>query len=389
MKRFIGCFFCFCIIFINSSCQDSQTSNLLLLSNKNCKTISVDATTVRNVNPEKVFKDIGFIRLETNQKCLIGKIDQIEFYNNKIFILDGISNSICIFNRDGKFVTRINNRGKGPGEYSTIDKFRIERDTLYIADNDFLKIIQFSLSGEFIKEKKLRFNFSDFQISNNRYLFYNDNLPQRKGFSSKLLCFDNEFNLKSKFFDYDAHKDYRRRNFYEYGEKIRFVHGLDEYIYEILENEILPVYKIDFGSNKYNTKKPLTYEYLFSEDFENSQYAVFPDYVIENDDFLYFNYTRGNLGFMLFYSKLNNRSYPIYQVKSNSLLSCISGLPLNLIDNKFVTYIDPYKFLEKNREPIKDPILKAKFDEMGKQVTVNDNPIIVLYTINIDANWYE
>ena len=90
--------------------------------------------TVINLNSEckKEFSDYfdlySVIRLEKNSRCLINRISQIELYKNFLVILDQSSKQILIFDKNGKFVSRIREIGKGPGEFTGVASFTILND---------------------------------------------------------------------------------------------------------------------------------------------------------------------------------------------------------------------------------------------------------------------
>ena len=71
--------------------------------------------------------DAKYIPLETPEGCLIGSVDQLAMTDDAIFILesDQEHGGMYVFDKDGRFVTRIGNRGRGPGEYNQqrIDRY--------------------------------------------------------------------------------------------------------------------------------------------------------------------------------------------------------------------------------------------------------------------------
>ena len=68
---------------------------------------------------------ILIIPLETNNNCLIGKIDKLEIKGERIYISDNLAKSIFIFDMTGKFIHKIDAFGKGPDEYLTISSMTV------------------------------------------------------------------------------------------------------------------------------------------------------------------------------------------------------------------------------------------------------------------------
>lgn len=74
----------------------------------------------KNVQKEILFSSfvdlISYIPLETTDDCLIGKIHDIIISDSIIFVLNGEQNCVFFFNREGKFLRKIDKPGSEPGE---------------------------------------------------------------------------------------------------------------------------------------------------------------------------------------------------------------------------------------------------------------------------------
>jgi len=104
------------------------------------------------------------IILEASPECIIKSVNSIELYKDKLFILDGGSQSLYVFNMDGKFVRRIGNRGNGNGEYLRLSDFSIDREhnILYIIDEAVKAVLKYELSTyKFISTVKIDDGVSD------------------------------------------------------------------------------------------------------------------------------------------------------------------------------------------------------------------------------------
>jgi len=92
------------------------------------------------------------IILETTKESLIGTINSLQVFDNKIFILDGyMAKKLFIFDMNGKFISQIGNFGKGPGEYIDISDFTINVDEKHIYIRDNQSIHQYTTEGVFIR----------------------------------------------------------------------------------------------------------------------------------------------------------------------------------------------------------------------------------------------
>lgn len=72
-----------------------------------------------------------------------------------VIICRYIVGDILIFSRDGKPISKFNHRGKGPGEYSYIEKLLYDESSDEIFIKSANKIMVYSLSGKFIREINL------------------------------------------------------------------------------------------------------------------------------------------------------------------------------------------------------------------------------------------
>jgi hypothetical protein len=74
--------------------------------------------------------NIEYIPLETTKNSLIGPIIRKTLYiNNRIYILNsGFDGKILCFDIDGKFLFKINNKGRGPEEYDFVTDFDVSSD---------------------------------------------------------------------------------------------------------------------------------------------------------------------------------------------------------------------------------------------------------------------
>lgn len=122
---------CTCLI----SCN--QTNNKQVENNR------IDFDNVSSGEFE--IKDIEYIPLETKESCLLGNIHKIIYKNDKFYILDRDQNKgVCIFDKNGRFLSSISKQGEGPGEYIEIMDMDTDNEgNVYIADNAKMDIIKY------------------------------------------------------------------------------------------------------------------------------------------------------------------------------------------------------------------------------------------------------
>ena len=98
-----------------------------------------------------IVKQVDYIPLETTEDCLLGERSNVErFTEDFIFVK---SNGILFqFDRQGKFIRKINRNGQGPGEcYARCSGFDENNRLIYILDNGKLSLNIFDFDGQYIK----------------------------------------------------------------------------------------------------------------------------------------------------------------------------------------------------------------------------------------------
>ena len=145
-------FFAIMVVFFLFQCNQRTTQNTA-----NVETIQIDVHKINKGYDLTAILDTTYsiIPLETNNDCLIGKIDKLEVKNERIFVTDFMSKSVYVFDMNGKYLSKVSAFGQGPGEYVTITASAITDSTIIIVDNMSLKQIEYSFNGKLIKENRM------------------------------------------------------------------------------------------------------------------------------------------------------------------------------------------------------------------------------------------
>jgi len=99
----------------------------------------------------EIASGIEYIRLETNDKCLLHLNARYHFTDDFIFI-NNITH-ILQFDRSGKFIKQIGKQGRGPGEIGLIRELSVldDKKQLVVQTNWARKLYYFSYEGEFLR----------------------------------------------------------------------------------------------------------------------------------------------------------------------------------------------------------------------------------------------
>ena len=136
-----------CLLF---SCGLSQNEN-----EEHVYVINVDEAEKKGFS--SMFDSVAYIPLETTDECEIGRISRVLYHNGKYIVVDELTNTVFIFTEDGRYYSKIQAAGNGPGEYAqmadiAIDKFE---EKIKILDAMQVKVVSFDLDGHFTGETKL------------------------------------------------------------------------------------------------------------------------------------------------------------------------------------------------------------------------------------------
>jgi hypothetical protein len=171
------CLLCSFVLLI--SCQTNKKKTQEIAVNDNLQVIDVDnAKEEDKILLSDLFSSVKTIILETKDDILLGKINGIQVYKDLIFVMDSRRNiGVYIFNKEGKFIRKIGNRGMGPGEYLKISDFTIDEDNenIYLMDCDAKKIYKYKITGKFENAIALEnANIQSFHIQYSKGHLYTD-----------------------------------------------------------------------------------------------------------------------------------------------------------------------------------------------------------------------
>lgn len=235
-----GFLFHFCWLFVALGCFPTG-QNIAIPA------IEADVTSNAALKLSEYFENFRMLKLPTD--TLIGEIEKIKYENNRIYISDG--HTLFIFSDDGELLSCFKKRGNGPDEYSRIEDFKVDGETITVLDRGQQKLLTYDHSGNSISTQSIEYYAQAISpMVNNTFFLYNGFDNSRKlhrvkngGEDSTYLDVNED---QAKYLFVFAH-----HNFYQYQKSIYFFQPVNDTIYKSVDGGGMnPFFCIDFKGKK-------------------------------------------------------------------------------------------------------------------------------------------
>ena len=334
--------------------------------------------------------DFRFVRLETNEDCLLAHIRRIEVYDDRIFIEHYHENntSLHVFDINGKFITKVGNKGGAPHEYYELAHFAIDKEnkTIIISDTRKRVLMYFdSDSYEYLYSKEFQLGYSDFFVSKNRYYFFS-----HKGFHESrndhyVMTTDTALNiifedLECKFKTYLI----SRANgsiFYEHQNQAFVYHSLYPFVYKINDNNCELHSTLSFEGFRFPSlgedDEPKTasgrVDTRYLDNLEKSSVDINAYAVFETKDIIYIPLIVGRSMYFALYIKATKESYIMNHIEYFNSTGINAFLNLaGVADDEIVGYLSIYPEIYND----KDKITNENFYSILDSISMDDNPVL-------------
>lgn len=370
----------------NTSTSNTSTDGIVDI------TIDVDNVKEQIDLSSLIEDEMEAIKLETNDSCLISKIQQIAYVDNRIYISDGISQTIYAFDKAGKFIRQIGKKGSGPGEYVHLGSFQVLGEHVYMMDDSTCKLYDYNLQTGLCKPMEIdddlyfeNFQFIDytlFLISNNEYAAkgaYNlFQLNQNKGDVVCKLPFHKEI--------LDTHSTWGLLNQVgRYEDTLLTIFANNDTIYEVSQRDAFPKYVVHF------TKRSLPEDLRKEDGATILTTAMDKNYIdgissITNMENHFIAQYGDNVMCTIFYNKQEKS----YQLANWLVLGKFGDMYMTYYtftdNNELVVADTGYSFLSSWKERYSNRSFahnkdKATLETIYEQTEEEDNPIICIFKL--------
>ncbi len=306
---------------------------------------------IKSVKYSDLFESIRIVKLETTSESLIGRIDKILHYHDMFFILDQVnSKSVLVFDSNGKYLRKIGNNGRGPGEYDEPNDIAIDRfnNNLIVYQHTGKKLLTYSFDGAFLEEIKLKFYIKSFNIINRDAIaVYFDNGPDTPNESKyNMLIINKKGKVLNTAFEIDQNTPFSKGGFGFFNvnmsdDELIVSPGYSNKIYTVLQDSLRLKYFIDFGMHNI----PMDFwansgKTDFIKKLRASDYAFLINQ-FETPGYLSFSFSYKSMVYNSFYSK-ESGTLIFGNYLLNDMYGLIVGGPLLACDEDLmITSHDP------------------------------------------------
>lgn len=372
----------------------------------NIEHIAINVNEVKEeVKLSEFIDSISFIKLETTPACLLGNVRQVIIKKKYIYVLDLSNHCIYVFDKKGSFVSKLDNRGNGPEEYSSLGPIVVDEEEEYIelftytnigyskikySNIDFHQIDKIKIPGTRLNNVKFHNDLYYFSSWGTPNLIDSEKLNPSVIVIKDTTIIKTLINKKTKISN-------RRfvpfvQSFSQNNNNELFISvPYDNFFYKLSDKEAVPILKVDFGKNTIdesigieNTQKQLEY-------IENATgKAFFPLLSFNSSDIMIVNYlVKGDNNVKLF-KKEDCRTF-IHLKHSNKVLHTKKIInDLSVFPKEIELNISPINNVAHDiwhngylvdivmpNENISFEDREIVSDEVGS-ISYNDNPVIVL-----------
>lgn len=391
MNRIIKNLVCYTtLLFCLIACNYKQANDSIY---NDVETITIDYENGPLVCFDSIVSDIKFIKLETKENNMIGNIYKMLITNDRIIIADKFnSKSVHLFDISGKHISKLSNLGNGPHEYLNITDIDITPSGLIaIKDNYKDILLYYNMNGDFVKKEDvleggLDIAFIDDHIIAHE-LFLNSKPEIFKGAS---LCITEKNKIKALFGKdigkADELNNGRANTMFNYNGNVYYNPSWEKIMYRITSDSIQARYLIELKPDDL-----LDHKFETSEEWQELHeiYNFFNGSFIEMKNNIWLNYyTPEAKEPPVIYSRKDKVVYRIHSKFNNPLLNYLQK-PIALYNENTVAEAVPAFRVYVNQFMINNISgHSAITDSLHYGLTVDDNPIIFLFTIKDDIGKY-
>lgn len=325
-------------------------------------------------NASDYIEKMEVIALETNDSCLISTISKVKYINEKLYIFDRGTNSIFVFDKEGRCDTVLSKKGGGPDEYRQIADFDVTENYIVLFD-PLGSIKRYNFDLEYMDEINFRRYSFEFIPKNDSLFLWNELTgSETDHYITGIHVKNNEI---KDFLEMPFHSTQNRgmilgdiKAFASNKNVLYASPRLGNMIYYYANNDFHPIYKIKFDKNNFPEDENI-FDYL-DDYFEGNFPYIVKDHYFLSDRYLIFGYVYDYNRYFCFYDMATGQL-------SNGMVN------VDFVDD-FIFFPrwgnDNYLISAVEARDVKNEYQSlTKLNKDLENIKEDDNPVIVLYTL--------
>lgn len=120
--------------------------------------VTIDPKADQIINLADKVETVELVRLELTDKSMLDRITGVLEYDDKYIVSSSSGQSICVFDKQGKFLYNIGSVGRADNEYLVIGRIMLDekQEQLIVYDIMSCRLVYYTMSGEFVKAESLK-----------------------------------------------------------------------------------------------------------------------------------------------------------------------------------------------------------------------------------------
>ena len=352
------------------------------------KTLYSDLDHYQSIPTERLFSKIEIIPLIIKnilvEQSLIQRISKVIEYNSCLYILDSRQKAILIFDKTGKFISKIHTVGRAPSEYSLLYDIAINTysETLDALD-PMGKIITYDLKGNYISSIYLPHPPMAYHLIS---ILNKDSILLH---TEPYITTDYTFRIFSRKADSITKQFYKQQEFIAwnikgplqvYKDTLYYSQAIHNEVYKIINDSLYLAYSWNFGKYSYDINQmqlpdltdPTKQMKFYKEVMYSSKIPYTFSFSGQNDKYYYCSIFMKEKMVHVFQDKMSKKDIVFSTMEEN-----IGIFPLSIDNEKIIGITDDDWMPLSSLMNAKNANISNQ--EILKELTDNSNPILVKY----------
>lgn len=353
--------------------------------------VTITVSKTNKISPTELIDKFELVPLKTPDNIIVGEIYGLIVTEDRIIVYDErIADQALLFDRDGKYISYLGRKGRGPKEYIDLAYITLMPDgnTIALYDNYGSKMLFFDIDGHFTESKPLPFWFSSVEyLDNNNIVFatYGEGrrdpgLSSSKYADNLILFTDKNFQIRGGTYKNRYNEKYYSKtpHIKKFNDIVYMNPSYCDSIYEISPNGLKLKYHLNMDKigGKSNFSSAIT-----SDDIKEmtGQYALFDGNFIEGDTFLIWNVSSPPQSVLeaYYYNKASEKTFLIQTdyIPERYFADVNLVICKNIYKNQLISVVPAYEIIMLLPED-----LRKNYPEL-KDLTEDSNPVLIFYSL--------